>query len=247
MKPLLITGASRGIGAATARRAAARGYAVVVNYLRNEAAAQSVVADIEAAGGVAIAVKADVSNETDVVRLFGEIDRTLGTIAALVNNAGVVDRQGPIDGITAERLDRMFQTNVHSAFLCCREAVRRMSRNRGGAGGAIVNVSSAAARLGSPNEYIHYAASKAALDALTIGLAKEVATQGIRVNAVRLGVFYTELHATGGEPGRVDRVKTTVPLQRGGQPEEAAAAILWLLEEGASYVTGTLLDVTGGR
>jgi len=244
---LLITGGARGIGAATARLAASRGYVVAVNYLRNEEAAGAVVREIQNAGGTAVAVRADVSSEREVVRLFEEVDQRLGTVVGLVNNVGVVDRQGSFTDITEARLNRMFATNVNSAFLCAREAVRRMSTASGGVGGAIVSVSSAAARLGSPNEYVHYAASKAAIDAMTIGLAKEVADQGIRVNAVRPGVIYTDLHAMGGEPGRVDRVKGAVPMKRGGQPQEVAEAVLWLLSPQASYVTGTTLDVTGGR
>ena len=244
---ILITGGTRGIGAATARIAAVRGYAVVVNYAHDAAAADALVAELEAGGASASAIKADVSSERDVVAMFGEIDRRAVTLAALVNNVGVVDRQGRLEDITEARLTRMFATNVHSAFLCAREAVRRMSTARGGRGGAIVNVSSAAARIGSPNEYVHYAASKAAIDAMTIGLAKEVAEEGIRVNAVRAGVIHTGLHASGGEPGRIERVKGAIPMKRGGQPEEVAKAILWLLSDEASYVTGTLLDVAGGR
>jgi NAD(P)-dependent dehydrogenase (short-subunit alcohol dehydrogenase family) len=244
---ILITGGTRGIGAATARLAAARGYTVIINYAHDAAAADALVAELEAGGASASAVKADVSSERDVVAMFGEIDRRTGILAALVNNVGVVDRQGRVEDITEARLTRMFATNVTSAFLCAREAVRRLSTAHGGRGGAIVNVSSAAARIGSPNEYVHYAASKAAIDAMTIGLAKEVAEEGIRVNAVRPGVIHTGIHASGGEPGRIARVKGSVPLKRGGQPEEVAHAILWLLSDEASYVTGTLLDVSGGR
>lgn len=244
---ILITGGTRGIGAATARLAAARGYAVVVNYAHDRAAADALVSELGAAAGSVSAIAADVSSEEAVVAMFAEIDRRAGSITALVNNVGVVDRQGRVEDVTAARLTRMFATNVTSAFLCAREAVRRMSTARGGRGGSIVNVSSAAARIGSPNEYVHYAASKAAIDAMTIGLAKEVAEEGIRVNAVRPGVIHTGIHATGGEPGRIDRVKATVPMKRGGQPEEVANAILWLLSDEASYVTGTTLDVTGGR
>ena len=248
MRPsLIITGASRGIGAATARLAAERGYAVCVNYRANEAAARGVVSAIEAAGGRAVAVAADVSVEADVVRLFETVDRELGPLAALVNNAGILELQTRVEHIDAARLARVFATNVTGAFICAREAVRRMSTRRGGSGGAIVNVSSAASRTGSPREYVDYAASKAALDALTIGLAKEVAAEGIRVNAVRAGIIYSDIHASGGEPGRVDRLGPTLPMQRGGHPIEVARAILWLLSEEASYSTGTFIDVAGGR
>ena len=248
MRPsLIITGASRGIGAATARLAAERGYAVCVNYRANEAAARGVVSAIEAAGGRAVAVAADVSVEADVVRLFETVDRELGPLAALVNNAGILELQTRVERIDAVRLARVFATNVTGAFICAREAVRRMSTAGGGAGGAIVNVSSRAAQLGAPGEYVDYAASKAALDALTIGLAKEVAAEGIRVNAVRAGIIYSDIHASGGEPGRVDRLGPTLPMQRGGHPIEVARAILWLLSEEASYSTGTFIDVAGGR
>ena len=248
MRPsLIITGASRGIGAATARLAAERGYAVCVNYRANEAAARGVVSAIEAAGGRAVAVAADVSVEADVVRLFETVDRELGPLAALVNNAGILELQTRVEHIDAARLARVFATNVTGAFICAREAVRRMSTAGGGAGGAIVNVSSRAAQLGAPGEYVDYAASKAALDALTIGLAKEVAAEGIRVNAVRAGIIYSDIHASGGEPGRVDRLGPTLPMQRGGHPIEVARAILWLLSEEASYSTGTFIDVAGGR
>jgi len=244
---LIITGASRGIGAATARLAAERGYAVCVNYRANEAAARGVVSAIEAAGGRAVAVAADVSVEADVVRLYDTVDRELGPLSALVNNAGILDLQTRVEQMDAARLTRVFATNVTGAFICAREAVRRMSTARGGAGGAIVNVSSRAAQLGAPGEYVDYAASKAALDALTIGLAKEVAAEGIRVNAVRAGIIYSDIHASGGEPGRVDRLGPTLPMRRGGHPIEVARAILWLLSEDASYSTGTFIDVAGGR
>lgn len=246
-KVILITGASRGIGAATARLAAARGYAVCVNYLENRAAADAVVADIAARGGRAIAVAADVRAENEVVGLFQTVDRELGTLSALVNNAGILETQMRVDEMDAARLNRVLAANVTSCFLCAREAVRRMSSRHGGSGGAIVNVSSAASRLGSAGEYVDYAASKGAVDTLTIGLAREVATEGIRVNAVRPGFIYTDIHASGGEPARVDRVKEFVPMKRGGQPEEVAAAILWLLSDEASYATGTFIDLAGGR
>ncbi|MFH1602905.1 MAG: SDR family oxidoreductase [Pseudomonadota bacterium] len=246
-KVIVITGASRGIGAATARLAGARGYAVCVNYLRNHAAANRVVAEIESAGGQAIAVAADVAAETEVVKLFKAIDRQLGTVTALVNNAGILETQMRVEDMDAARLNRILAANVISCFLCAREAVRRMSSRHGGSGGAIVNISSAASRLGSPGEYVDYAASKGAVDTFTLGLAREVAAEGIRVNAVRPGIIYTDIHASGGEPGRVDRVKDFVPMKRGGHPEEVAAAILWLLSDEASYATGTFIDLTGGR
>jgi NAD(P)-dependent dehydrogenase (short-subunit alcohol dehydrogenase family) len=246
-KVILITGASRGIGAATARLAGARGYAVCVNYLKNRAAADAVVADITAKGGRAIAVAADVSQEPEVLGLFETVDREMGTISALVNNAGILETQMRVDEMDAARLNRVLTANVTSCFLCAREAVRRMSSRHGGSGGAIVNVSSAASRIGSAGEYVDYAASKGAVDTLTIGLAREVATEGIRVNAVRPGFIYTDIHASGGEPGRVDRVKEFVPMKRGGQAQEVATAILWLLSDEASYATGTFIDLAGGR
>ncbi len=244
---LVVTGGSRGIGAATARLAAQRGYSVCVNYLRGQRAAEEVVNTIQREDGHAIAAQADISSEPDVLRLFDTVDRELGRLTALVNNAGTLEHQMRLDEMDGARLQRVFTTNVIGTFLCAREAVRRMSTRHGGDGGGIVNVSSLAARLGSPNEYIDYASSKGAVDTFTIGLAKEVAEEGIRVNGVRPGFIYTDLHAKGGEPGRVDRVKTLVPMQRGGQPEEVARAILWLLSNEASYVTGTIIDVSGGR
>ncbi len=246
-KVLVITGASRGIGAATARLAAARGYAVCVNYRQNREAAERVVATIEAEGRRAMAVAADVAIERDVVRLFETVDRTLGPIAGLVNNAGTIETQMRVESMDAARMHRIFATNIVGPFLCAREAVRRMSLKHGGSGGAIVNVSSAASRLGSPGEYVDYAASKGAIDTMTIGLAREVAEEGIRVNAVRAGFIYTEMHASGGEPHRVDRVKALVPLKRGGTPDEVAHAILWLLSDESSYSTGGFIDVAGGR
>ena len=244
---IVITGSSRGIGAATALLAARRGYPVCVNYLRDGVAAEQVVAAIQQQNGNAIAVQADVGVEADVARLFETAERELGRLTALVNNAATLESQMRLDAMDAARLARMFSTNTIGAMLCAREAVRRMSTRYGAAGGAIVNVSSGAARHGSPGEYVDYAATKGALDTFTIGLAKEVATEGIRVNGVRPGFIYTEMHAKGGEPGRVDRVKNLVPMQRGGRPEEVAAPILWLLSEEASYITGTILDVSGGR
>jgi len=244
---LLVTGGSRGIGAATARLAAARGYAVCLNYRARRDAADAVVADIMASGGRAVAVAADVAVEADVVRLFETCDRELGPVTALVNNAGILDTQMRVEAMDAARITRILATNVVGAFLCAREAVRRMSTARGGRGGAIVNLSSGAARLGAPGEYVDYAASKGAIDTFTIGLAQEVAQEGIRVNAVRAGFIYTEMHASGGEPDRVDRVKAFVPLRRGGQPEEVAQAVLWLLSDEAGFTTGSFIDVTGGR
>ena len=243
----VITGASRGIGAATARLAAARGYAVAVNYRTNGGAAEKVVGDIEAAGGRAVSIQADVSEEQDVLRLFETVDRSLGTVTALVNNAGILETQMRVADMTAERLNRVFRINVTGSFLCAREAIRRMSTRSGGPGGAIVNLSSGASRLGAPGEYVDYAASKGAIDTLTIGLSKEIAEEGIRVNAVRPGFIYTDIHASGGEPGRVDRVKAFVPMKRGGTPEEVAHAIIWLLSDEASYITGSIIDITGGR
>jgi NAD(P)-dependent dehydrogenase (short-subunit alcohol dehydrogenase family) len=244
---LLVTGGSRGIGAETARLAAARGYAVVVNYRRSREAAEQIVASIAAGGGTALAVGADVALEADVVRLFETVDARLGPIAVLVNNAGILEQQTRVEQIDAARLDRIFATNVRGAFLCAREAVRRMSTAHGGAGGAIVNVSSRAAQLGAPGEYVDYAASKAALDALTIGLAREVAAEGIRVNGVRAGIIYTDIHADGGEPNRVDRLGPTLPMKRGGDAIEVARAILWLASDEASYSTASFIDVAGGR
>jgi NAD(P)-dependent dehydrogenase (short-subunit alcohol dehydrogenase family) len=244
---LIVTGGSRGIGGATAVMAGGLGFSVAVNYLQDRIAAESVVRMIEDGGSRAVAIQGDVSSEADVVRLFEESDRLLGPPTALVNNAGILETQMRVDTMDAGRLHRVFATNVIGSFLCAREAVKRMSTARGGRGGAIVNVSSKASQIGAPNEYVDYAASKGALDTLTLGLAKEVAEEGIRVNAVRAGVIYTEIHARGGEPNRVDRVKVFVPMKRGGTADEVARAILWLLSDEASYTTGSFIDVTGGR
>lgn len=247
MKVMLITGASRGIGAATALLAAGAGYAVAVNYHKNKAAADDVVAAIARSGGKAVAIRADISKEEEVVQLFTETDRLLGRPDALVNNAGILEKQMRLDEMDAARLSRIFAANITGQLICAREAVKRMSRKYGGQGGSIVNVSSVAAKTGSPGEYIDYAVSKGALDTFTIGLSKEVAEEGIRVNGVRPGFIYTDIHADGGEPGRVDRIKNTVPLKRGGRAEEVAEAILWLASEKSSYSTGTIIDVSGGR
>jgi len=246
-KTIFITGGSRGIGAATARLAAKKGYAVCVNYLRDRTAAESVVHEIRSAEGRAIAVAGDVSSEKDVLNLFQESDRSLGPLTALVNNAGIVERQSRVEAMDAPRLQRMFATNVIGPFLCAREAIKRMSTKHGGKGGAIVNLSSGAARLGSPGEYVDYAASKGAIDTMTIGLAKELAAEGIRVNCVRPGFVHTDIHAAGGEPNRIERLRDGIPMKRGGKPEEVARAVLWLLSDEASYSTGAILDVTGGR
>ena len=246
-KIVLITGGSRGIGAAAALLAAQRGWAVAINYLRHAEAANGVVRQIEAAGGRAIAVQADVAVEADVVTLFETVDHRLGRLTALVNNAGVVDRPARVDEMHGERLRRMLSINVLGAFYCVREAVLRMSTRHGGAGGSIVNVSSIAARLGAPHQYVDYAASKGALDTLTIGLAHEVGGEGIRVNAVRPGLIDTDIHASGGLPHRVRDLAGQVPMGRGGTPEEVAEAIVWLMSDAASYTSATLMDIAGVR
>ena len=246
-KTLLITGGSRGIGAATALLAARQGYSVAVNYATHSAAADEVVRKIRAAGGRAFSVQADVAVEKDILAMFKKIDIEFGRLDALVNNAGVVDQVSRVDAMTMERLQRMFAVNVFGSFLCAREAVKRMSTRHGGIGGAIVNVSSAAARIGSPGQYVDYAAAKGAIDTFTLGLAKEVAAEGIRVNAVRPGIIETDIHASGGLPNRARDVAPQVPMQRAGSSEEVAQSIVWLLSDAASYTTGALLDVTGGR
>ena len=245
-KLILITGASRGIGAATARLAALSGYQVVVNYCKDGVSAEEVVAAIKSNGGKAVAIQGDVSNEKDVIHVFDQIDNEFGRIDGLVNNAGILETQMKLEGMSVSRLRKIFDTNVIGSFLCCREAVKRMSVKQGGNGGAIVNVSSIAAKTGSPGEYIDYAASKGALDTFTIGLAKEVAEDGIRVNSVRPAFIYTDIHADGGEPARVERIKERIPMKRGGMPIEVAEAIMWLISDRSSYSSGTFIDVSGG-
>ncbi len=244
---LLVTGASRGIGAATARLAAARGWDVAVNYARDAAAAEAVAADVRAAGRRALVVQADVADEAQVLAMFDAVDRGLGVLRGLVNNAGVVDLPQRVDQMSVARLKRMFDINVIGSMVCAREAVRRMSTRHGGAGGAIVNLSSAAAKIGSPGQYVDYAAAKGAIDIFTLGLAREVATEGVRVNAVRPGIIETDIHASGGLPDRAREMAPMVPMQRAGSAHEVATAIVWLLSDEASYATGTVIDVTGGR
>ncbi|AWM58295.1 short chain dehydrogenase [Stutzerimonas stutzeri] len=244
---MLITGASRGIGAATARLASRQGYALCLNYHQREDAANQVLEQIRAAGVSAIAVKADVADEDQVLAMFDVIDSEFGRLDVLVNNAGMLEQQMRLEKMDAARWSRVLGANVIGSFLCAREAIKRMSTKQGGRGGSIINLSSIAARLGAPGEYIDYAAAKGAIDSMTLGLAKEVAEEGIRVNAVRPGVIHTDIHASGGEPDRIERVKASVPMGRGGQAEEIAEAILWLASEQASYTTGALLDVSGGR
>ena len=248
MNPIvLITGGSRGIGAATALLAAQRGYAVAVNYTHNSLAADEVVRQIRAAGGTAISVQADVADEAQVMAMFEKVDAKLGRLSCLVNNAGVVDHASRVDEMSFARLRRMFDINIMGSFLCAREAVRRMSTRHGGAGGSIVNLSSVAARLGGPGQYVDYAAAKGAIDTFTVGLAKEVATEGIRVNAVRPGIIETEIHASGGQPNRAREMAPLVPMQRAGSADEVAQAIVWLMSDASSYSTGSFIDVTGGR
>ena len=244
---MLVTGASRGIGAASAVLAAEQGYDVAISYRQDSGAAESVAGRVRALGGRAMTVRADVADEDDVERMFAAVDAALGTLAVLVNNAGWLALQTRLDEMTLERVERTFAVNVLGVFLCCRAAVRRMSTRHGGPGGRIVNVSSAASRLGSAGEFVDYAASKGAVDTMTLGLAKEVAGEGIRVNAVRPGLVHTGIHALGGEPGRIERLKGGVPMRRGGEPEEVARAILWLASEQSSYTTGSFLEVAGGR
>jgi NAD(P)-dependent dehydrogenase (short-subunit alcohol dehydrogenase family) len=241
---MIVTGGSRGIGAATARLAATRGYAVCVNYRKERGAAEALARELD---GKAIAVAADVAEEADVVRLFETVDRSLGPVTALVNNAGIVDLGSRVEAITPARLQRMFAVNVFGSFLCAREAVKRMSRRHGGKGGVIVNVSSIAAKLGGAGEYVDYAAAKGAIDTFTVGLAKEVGADGIRVNAVRPGIIRTEIHLSSGDPGRVERIGAVAPLGRPGEAEEVARAILWLASDESSYMSGALVDVSGGR
>ena len=244
---ILITGGSRGVDAATARLAAARGYDVVISFVSNEAAAEAVAADVEAAGRRALAVRADSADPAQVVSLFAAIDQTFGRLDVLVNNAAMLALQSRLEELGFERMQRIFAVNAIGPILCAQQATRRMSHRHGGRGGVVINISSAAARLGSPSEYVDYAASKGALETFTTGFAKEVAREGIRVCCIRPGHIYTDMHADGGEPGRVDRVKDSIPMGRGGQPEEVARAILWLASDEASFVTGTFLDVTGGK
>ena len=247
MNIALVTGGSRGIGRETALLLAEAGWQVAVNYARRADAAKEVVEKIQQTGGSAFAIQADVADEAQVMAMFAEIDRHPGRLTALVNNAGILFQQATVGQLTAERINRVFATNVTGSFICCREAIKRMAYSQGGQGGCIVNVSSAAARTGSPGEYVDYAASKGAMDTLTKGLSLEVAAEGIRVNGVRPGFIYTEMHADGGEPNRVDRVAPGIPMQRGGQPEEIADIIAWLLSEKSSYVTGSIIDAAGGK
>lgn len=244
---LLVTGGSRGIGAATARLAAARGWDVAINYTRDAAAAEAVAATVRAAGRRALLLQADVADEAQVLAMYAQVDREWGRLSGLVNNAGVVDVAQRVDEMDAARIRRMFEINVYGSLWCAREAVRRMSTRHGGPGGAIVNLSSVAAKLGAPGQYVDYAAAKGAIDAFTLGLAREVAAEGVRVNAVRPGIIATEIHASGGQPDRAERLAPQVPMQRAGSAEEVAEAVLWLLSDAASYTTGAVLDVGGGR
>jgi NAD(P)-dependent dehydrogenase (short-subunit alcohol dehydrogenase family) len=247
MDTLIVTGASRGIGAAVARLAGQHGYAVAVNFNSGEAGAKKVAGDIVSAGGRASPIRGDISREEEILRLFQTAEQDLGPIKALVNNAGVTGGFARVENVTAKAIEKAFAVNVTGAILCAREAVRRMSTKRGGSGGAIVNVSSIAARTGAAGEWVHYAAAKGAIDSFTLGLVREVATEGIRVNAVKPGLVDTEIHAANGEPGRLQRLMPTIPMNRAGQPEEIAEAVLWLLSPAASYVTGSILEIGGGR
>lgn len=247
MKTILITGGSRGIGAATALLAAKEGYAVVVNYLKNKDAADIIVSQIKIEGGTAVAIQADITKEQDVTKLFNETKRMFGNLDILINNAGILEPQMKFESITMERIINIFRTNVFAQFLCAQEAIKQMALSKGGNGGVIVNISSLASKSGAPDEYIDYASAKGAMDTFTIGLSKEVANEGIRVNTVRPAFIYTDIHTDGGEPDRVERVKNTIPLKRGGQAKEVAEAILWLASEKSSYCTGAFIDVSGGK
>ncbi|MDH1106883.1 SDR family oxidoreductase [Pseudomonas otitidis] len=246
-KVMLVTGASRGIGAATARLAAQRGYALGINYRERREEAEALVNAIRAGGGEALAIQADVGVEEQVEQMFQRLDEAFGRLDVLVNNAGMLEQQMRLEDMDAARFERVLRANVIGSFLCAKQAIRRLSTRHGGTGGAIVNLSSVAARIGAPDEYIDYAAAKGAIDSMTLGMAKELAGEGIRVNAVRPGVIHTDIHASGGEPDRIERVRHSVPMKRGGEAEEIAAAILWLASDEASYTTGAILDVSGGR
>lgn len=247
MKTILITGASRGIGAATALLAAKENYAVVVNYNKNKNAADTVVSQIQNEGGTAVAIQADITKEQDVVKLFSETKRVFGNLDILINNAGILERQMKFESMNMERISHIFKTNVFAQFLCTQEAIKQMALSKGGNGGVIVNVSSLASKSGAPGEYIDYASAKGAIDTFTIGLSKEVANEGIRVNAVRPAFIYTDIHSDGGESDRIKRIQDTIPLKRGGHPKEVAEAILWLASEKSSYCTGVFIDISGGK